>query len=77
MGIAMERAGEHRAYQANTIRNRRVLSHFTLGLLAARAPPGRRPTIRNLTKTIAALADASFSFDLAEDVRLWKFRGDP
>ena len=41
--------------QANTIGHRRVLSHFTLGLLAARSPPPRPPNQRILTKALGAL----------------------
>jgi hypothetical protein len=43
LGIAIETAGLQRHYQANTIRNRRVISLFVLGTLATAAEEGRPP----------------------------------
>lgn len=38
LGLAAEAAGVHRAYQANTVTHRRVLSHFLLGNLLLQRP---------------------------------------
>lgn len=43
LGLAIETAGLQRRYQANTIRNRRVISLFVLGTLATAAEEGRPP----------------------------------
>lgn len=41
MGYALEREGQHRFYQANTVQNRRVLSYLTLAKKAKRQEPAR------------------------------------